>query len=215
MIASIAGRICGLDCGHPVRVAVDGVTASGKTSLARELAAAVAGLGRPVIGLSMDGFHHPRARRHQQGRLSAAGYYQDAYDFAAFARWVLVPLGPTGERRYRTAIIDLATDRRLEEPAVQAPADAVLIVDGSFLQRPELAGHWDLVIFVDTSLALARARGVRRDAEQLGGRAAAEQLYDLRYHAAGRHYLQTVRPAERAAIVLANDDLAAPTLLIR
>jgi uridine kinase len=208
-----AALLCERDPGHPVRVAVDGVTASGKSTLARELAVAVTAAGRPAIHLTMDGYHHPRAHRYRQGRLSARGYYDDAYDFAAFARHVLVPLGPGGDRRYRQQIIDLPSDQPRDEPPAEAPAGAVLVVDGSFLQRPELAPHWDHVVFVRVSLATARARGTARDAGQLGGLAEAGRMYDTRYHAAARIYLAEVRPEQHATLVIDNSDLAHPRLL--
>ena len=66
----------------------------GKTTWARELTGAFRAHGRPALHLSTDDFHHPRARRHRRGRTSAAGYYADAYDFAALAEHVLRPLGP-------------------------------------------------------------------------------------------------------------------------
>lgn len=191
---------------------MDGVTASGKTTFAAALADAIAARGRPSIHLSMDGFHHPRAHRHRQGRDSAPGYYEDAYDFPAFAATVLNPLGPGGDHRYRTAIIDLAADRPVDEPAVTAPEDAVLVVDGSFLQRAPLAGQWDEVVFLNADLAVARARGTRRDADQLGGLAAAENAFDRRYHAACRRYLAEEHPATRATIVVGNDDVDHPVL---
>src|SRR3712207_3904533 len=79
---------------RPQRIAVDGITAAGKTTWARELTDAVRALGRPALHLSTDDFHHPRARRYRQGRASAAGYYADAYDLTAVAEQVLRPLGP-------------------------------------------------------------------------------------------------------------------------
>jgi hypothetical protein len=140
VISHVAAVVCDGDPGHPTRVAIDGVTASGKSIFASELTAAVSELGRPAIHLTMDGFHHHREHRYRRGRLSADGYYEDAYDFAALAELVLIPLGPGGDRRYRTRVIDLASDAEIGEAPVEAPADAVVIVDGSFLQRPELAG---------------------------------------------------------------------------
>jgi uridine kinase len=189
---------------HPTRVAVDGVTASGKSTLARELADALSQLGRPVIHLSMDGFHHPRARRHRQGRESAIGYYEDAYDFAALARQVLEPLGPSGGRRYRTSVIDLATDAATAEPPRIAPADAVLLVDGTFLQRPEIHDLWDERIWVNTPIDVARRRGVERDADTLGGPEGAERLFVERYHAACQIYIDAVKPELNATVVFGN-----------
>jgi len=49
VLGRIADHLAARELGHPLRVAVDGVTAAGKTTLARELAAAVA--GTPVIDL--------------------------------------------------------------------------------------------------------------------------------------------------------------------
>ncbi|GLY51099.1 gamma-glutamylcyclotransferase [Lentzea sp. NBRC 102530] len=195
--------------GRPLRVAVDGITASGKTTFARELAAAVAARGRSAAHLSMDGFHHPRAVRHRLGRDSADGYYRDAYDFASFSRLVLAPLGPGGDRRYRTRIIDLRSDIPVDEPAVQAADDLVLVVDGSFLQRDL---EWDEVVFVDTPFAVAFERGTRRDADLLGGLDKAARAFETRYHAASRRYLDEVGPAARASVVVGNADVAHPLL---
>jgi uridine kinase len=139
--------------------------------------------------------------------------YDDAYDFAAFARNVLVPLGPGGDRRYREQIIDLPSDQPRDEPPTEAPADAVLVVDGSFLRRPELAPYWDQVVFVRVGLATARDRGTARDAGQLGGLEEAGRVYDTRYHAAARIYLSEVAPERHATIVFDNSDLSRPRLL--
>jgi uridine kinase len=212
VIGRIADHLVARAPGHPLRVAVDGITAAGKTTLARALVAAVSDRGRPAIHLSMDGFHHPRAHRHRQGRDSAVGYYQDAYDFPAFARTVLAPLGPGGDRRYRGRIIDLAADRQIDDPPVTAPADAVLVVDGSFLQRGELAHLWDEVVFADTGFPVARRRGTRRDAELLGSLEQAEKAFDNRYHAACRRYLAEVDPVRHASTVVGNDDVDHPEL---
>jgi uridine kinase len=214
VIAEIAAIVCRERLGHPTRVAIDGITASGKSTLAAELAAAVARLGRPPIHLTMDGFHHHRDHRHRRGRMSAEGYYEDAYDFAAFAERVLIPLGPGGSGDYRTRIIDLATDQTIDEAPIGAPAGAVLIVDGSFLQGPELTALWDQCVFVDTTFDVARQRGTARDAEQFGGLSLAEQAYDARYHAAGRRYLAEVDPARRATLVVENNDLRNPVLRV-
>jgi uridine kinase len=211
VVARVADHLAARRPGHPPRVAVDGVTAAGKTTLARELAAAVAARGRPSIHLSMDGFHHRRAHRHRQGRDSATGYYADAYDFAAFAAVVLDPLGPDGDRRYRARIIDLATDTPVDEPPETAAEDAVLVVDGSFLQR-DLAGRWDEVVFVDTAFDVARDRGTRRDADAFGGLEQAVTAYDRRYHAACRRYVAEVDPAAHATVVVGNDDVTHPVL---
>ncbi|MDV6271188.1 uridine kinase [Rhodococcus globerulus] len=182
--------------GHPLRVAVDGITAAGKTTFAAEITAALRTRGRTVIDVSMDGFHHPRAHRYRQGRDSARGYYEDAYDFATFAKVVLSLLGPRGDRRYRPRIIDLPTDTPVDEPPQVADPRSILVVDGSFLQR-ELSDLWDVVVFVNTSFDTAKARGALRDAAQFGSQVDAEDAYRTRYRlrrvGAGRHSVVPAR----------------------
>src|SRR4051794_26529796 len=206
VIGRVADQLVARRPGHPLRVAVDGITAAGKSTVARELVAAVTDRGRPAVHLSTDDFHHPRAHRYRQGRDSAAGYYQDGYDLDAFARLVLDPLGPDGKpgpdgepgpdgvRSYRARIHDTRTDLTIDEPPAIVPADAVVVVDGSFLQRPELAGRWDEIVLVDTGFEAAARRGTRRDvaAGLFGSLAEVERAYRERYHAAGRLYLAEI-----------------------
>lgn len=210
VINAVARELEGLDLGRPVRVAVDGITGVGKTTFADELAGATRANGRESLRVSMDGFHHLRATRYRQGRESAAGYYEDGYDVVALRRELLEPLGESGDRRYRTAVIDLAADQPVSDPPKVADEHVVLIMDGSFLQRPELDGGWDRTIFLRSTFDAARARGATRDAEQLGSLAEAERIFTIRYHAAQRRYLAEVDPESRADIVIEHDDPQLP-----
>lgn len=194
------------------RVCVDGITASGKTTLANEVGATLARHGRPVLRITMDGYHHPRAHRYRQGRRSADGYYEDAYDLDALRVLVLEPLG-RGETRVRTAIIDLAADVPVTDAWADLPRGGVLLVDGTFLQRDEVAVHWDLRICIAPAFAEARERGVARDAALLGGVDAARAAFDDRYHAACRRYLAEVDPVARCDVLVDNGDPANPVIL--
>lgn len=194
------------DVGHPLRVAIDGVTASGKTTCARWLVNAIAAQGRSAFHVAMDGFHYPRAHRYRRGRTSSVGYYHDAYDFDSLLRSVLIPLGPEGNGAIRRRIIDLTSDRPVNDPLVSVPADAIVVVDGTFLHRAPLLDHWDYTVFVDTPMDLARARGIARDAHALGGDIAAGTAFDQRYHAACRMYLDQVDPRAQASRVLPGID---------
>ena len=215
VLGAIADRIEALPQDHPRRVAIDGVTGTGKTTFAIELAAELDRRGVPVIQVTMDGFHQPRAIRYRQGRGSAAGYYEDAYDFESVRRLLLDPLGPEGDRRYRTAVIDLASDRPVKDAPAEAPSTAVLVVDGSFLQKPNLRSCWDHVVYLHASFEAAESRGVRRDAELLGGTDAAIKAFRTRYHAAQRRYLAECDPAALADSVIDHEDPAAPAILAR
>jgi len=190
---------------HPLRVAIDGPDAAGKTTTADALAVQLAG-HRPTIRASIDGFHHPRRLRYRRGPLSPEGYYHDAFDFDAVRRLVLLPLGPGGDRWYRRATFDYRTDTALDLPAEHAPSAAVLLFDGVFLQRPELCDQWDLRVFVAVTPEVALRRALVRDAELLGGADAVRWRYRHRYLPGQRLYREQCAPAERADLVIDTSD---------
>ena len=215
VLNDLAARIGDISLGRPMRIAIDGRTAAGKTTLSDELAARIGKRARPVIRTSIDGFHRPKVERYARGRYSAEGYYYDARDLPAVTNLLLIPLGPRGDGTYRTASFDLENDRPIEQDPRQAAADAVLIVDGTFLQRPELREHWDLTVFLKTSADTAERRAVGRDAAQSGGADAVRRLYAERYRGAFDLYEGLCAPEDIADVVLTNDNLDRPEILIQ
>jgi uridine kinase len=183
---------------------VDGRTASGKTWFADEIACAITAAGKSVIRASIDGFHRPAAIRHRRGRLSPDGYYEDARDVKAMRKLLLEPLGPFGNRLYVTRTFDLERDEPVQDEVRNAGDDSVLIVDGTFLQQPELNPAWDFVIFLHIPENEACRRGIERDSVLLDGRARASELYARRYGPAFERYERECRPAERADLVIDN-----------
>ena len=79
--------------GSVLRVAVTGITASGKSTLATELVSSVQAKGTACFRVPVDGFHNPRVIRFRLGRDSAEGYYRDAYNYGLLLDRVLHPLG--------------------------------------------------------------------------------------------------------------------------
>lgn len=215
VLEELAAMIANLDLARPIRVAIDGRTASGKTTLANELAERLKPSEREIIRTSIDGFHRPKVERYARGRHSAEGYYYDARDLPAINALLLNPLGPGGDQWYRTASFDLHNDVPIEQAPQFAPADAILIVDGTFLQRPELRGGWDLAIFVETSEHVSEQRGIARDTELLGGTETTRQLYADRYRPAFALYESLAAPALAADAIVNNDDFDRPALRIR
>jgi uridine kinase len=194
-------------------VAVDGPDAAGKTTLADELAEHLRGRREEVIRVGIDGFHRPRTVRLRRGSLSPEGYYHDSFDYDAVRRVVLGPLGPGGDRRYRTGVFDYRTDQGVDEPARLAPETAVLLFDGVFMLRPELRDNWDLSIFVDVSTQETLRRAQVRDADLLGGPGVIRERYQRRYLPGQRLYRSTAAPEQAADIVIDNNAPAEPRVL--
>ncbi|MBX3064180.1 MAG: uridine kinase [Anaerolineae bacterium] len=197
---------------HPLRVAIDGIDAAGKSTLADELATALAALGKAIIRASVDDFQYPRARRYQRGKESPEGYYLDAFDLEAFKTQLLIPLGTGGDRHYRSAVFDYRGDSPLLVERSTAADEAILLVDGVFLLRPELRDYWDFSIFVEVTFNTCLARASQRDRELFGSAEHVQRRYLTRYIPAQKLYLEQCQPQRAADLLVLNDDPADPAL---
>jgi uridine kinase len=215
LLDQLAHAIMAVRRPHPVRVALDGVDAAGKTSLADELVRPLQGRGYPVIRASLDSFHHPREVRHRRGATSPEGYYYDSFDYPAVKSLLLDPLGPGGSLRYRTALYDGRSEAALPSPVQTAELRAILLFDGVFLFRPELEACWDLRIWVEVTFEVALGRAIQRDSEMFGGEAAVRKRYQQRYIPGQRLYLEQCRPREQAHLIVDNNDPLHPVLTER
>ncbi|MBF0689478.1 MAG: uridine kinase [Cellulomonas sp.] len=198
---------------RPVRVGIDGVDGAGKTTFADELATALRADGRAVLRASVDGFHRPAAERYRRGRASPEGFFLDSYDLDAFRRVLLDPLAPehTGPRRVRTAVRDVTTDADPGTPWVDVDPATVLVVDGIFLHRDELADVWDLSVWLEVPFAVTYARMALRD----GCPPDPQDPANARYREGQLRYLQACSPAARADVVVDNADVDAPRVVSR
>lgn len=212
LVLDLALRISRIPCAHPVRVAIDGVDAAGKTSLADELVAPLERLGRPVIRASIDGFHNPRTVRYRQGSLSPQGYFEDSFDYSAVVDVLLRPLGPGGSRSFCRAAFDVRSDTRVPVVFERAAADAILLFDGVFLLRNELRDHFDFSIFVHADFDVTTRRAEARDVTVLGSVEEVRRRYRDRYVPGQRLYLSSVRPAQRASVVIDNNEPSMPAI---
>ncbi len=93
-------------------VGVDGADASGKTTLAEELANEVKRSSRPVIRASIDGFHNPKSVRYTKGENSSEGYYFDPFNHKAIAE-VLCDSLSSGKLPYKRQYLIIVLIRKL------------------------------------------------------------------------------------------------------
>lgn len=201
VLDQVARRILDDECGL---VGIDGPDASGKTIFADRLAER---LGRPVVRVSVDDFHHERAVRYRLGRDSPDGFFLHAFNYERLWSDVISPL--RGSRRIRTKAHDLATDADLHPEPVTAPPGAVTVVDGLFLHRDELRGAFDLTVLLDVPFAVTARRMAARD-----GTGDDPDGPDLRrYTQAQRIYVARCAPYDRATVVIDNTDPPAPRIL--
>ncbi|MGQ7874811.1 hypothetical protein [Bacillus sp. 1A] len=214
-IKEIADHILKLNLTHPIRVGVSGITASGKTTFANELAEEMKKRGVQATRASIDDFHNPRVIRYAQGKESARGYYEDAHDYIAFKERLLKPLGPNENLQYEAISHNLITDMPVHNTPLVAPPNMVLIVDGTFLLKKEIEYLFDYKIFVDTDFEIARKHGAERETEAFGSYEEAEKMFINRYHAACKMYIDEHNPKECANVIFQSSNFDDPVVVFK
>lgn len=213
-ITSLADAVTSLRLDHPTRVAVDGRSAAGKSTLADALADAVQARGRDVLRASIDDFHRPGHKfRSRRREWTPQSYYDEGYDYAAFRDLLLQPLGPDGSRRCRPSLFDSFHDTPFPEEWHEVDAHTVAIVDGAFLLRPELASHWDFVIWLDIDMEMMVERARRRDVAWVGSADVVEERYRRHWIPTHQLYEALVAPQSLAHAVIDTRDLNAPRIV--
>ena len=211
LLRELARAIVAIERPHPVRVAIDGVDAAGKTTMADELAPLVEDLGRPVVRASADHFLHPAAVRRRREPLSPEGYYRDSFDYASLKAALLEPLGPGGP------LVFSARRRRARRAADRGAARARRSTRDSAAGRrlPAPCRAARLLRLLDFPEGGLRCHRPARDAEAIGDPEALRRRYEARYVPGQRLYLAEVGPERLATIVVDNNDYARPFIVSR
>ncbi|MEK6874224.1 MAG: hypothetical protein AABX52_00555 [Nanoarchaeota archaeon] len=197
----------------PIFVGIDGVDAAGKTTLADKLVKELEGSSRLIIRASIDSFHNPRHIRYSKGENSSEGYYFDSFNYKAMVKVLLDPLS-SGKLKYQTAIFDYKTDSKIILPVQTATNNAILVMDGIFLFRPELVNYWDIKIFIDVDFKITLKRVIKRSDEvlYLGTEQDIINKYNQRYIPGQQIYFEQANPKEKADIIIDNSDFQNPVI---
>lgn len=182
-------------------IAIDGIDGAGKTMFADAFAERLGRGGHAVFRASIDDFHRPRAERYAQGEDSAAGFYNDSFDYALFRRVLIEPFRMGGSTGFVTAAFDVARDQPREMDWTTGPQDATLVVDGIFLNRPELRGIWNWSVWLEVPATVAESRMLDRDGPS---------RHPARYWGGQELYLAADDPRRRASAIVDNTDYDHP-----
>lgn len=199
---------------YTTKIAVDGIDASGKTIFADVFAKfLMKNTDRQVIRASIDGFHNPVEVRLRKGELSPEGYYGDSFDYNSLKKFLLDPLMPDGERRILKSIYDYRSKKEVNEDFIVAKDNSILIFDGIFLLRSELADYWDVKIFLKVSFETALQRALKRDIDYFDDEDILKMRYMKRYFPGQELYLNDAHPEQVADIIIDNNDLEDPEVM--
>jgi uridine kinase len=190
-----------------VIVAVDGIEGSGTREFADGLAETFREAGYDTFRASINDFHNPRERRRRLGEDSPQGFYEDSYDYRTFRRVLIDPFRMAGSAGFQTAAFDVRRDDNRQSRWLTSGKDAVLIVDGVFLNRDELRGIWNYSLYLEVPWASAYARL----AAEFGVEADADAASNSRYRRGQELYLLDAFPRGRANAIVDNTNAEKPT----
>ena len=182
-------------------VAVSGIDASGKGTLACALATALEARGRSVATVALDDWHEPPEVRF--GEPPGEHFYRHAFDFERLFSHVIEPLQAHRALRLET-IRPHAHGGRPVALAYDFFDVDVVLVEGVFLLRRDLVRRFDLRIWVDCGFDTALARALARNQEGLPA-ARLRADYARIYFPAQRVHEALDRPRAAADVVVAND----------
>ncbi len=181
-------------------VGLDGLGGAGKSTLAAALCCELADAGLHPVLLHLDDFIHPRAVRYQDAYPEWECYYRLQWRYDYLRNQLLLPAQNGTAVDALTEFYQLSDDSyRLQ--TVQIPVGSIVIVEGIFLHRPELAGLFDLTVYVDVPEDVRLSRVLERDG-YIGDQSEIMAKYERRYFPAERFYVQKCKPAEAADLLI-------------
>jgi uridine kinase len=185
VVAEIADEILHNYATGRALVAVDGREGSGQAEFADALVAALKDKGTIAARLPMSAF-----------ATHAEDVYRDGFDYDDFRRTAVEPF------RGGDAVLP-EIDDRVAWPGLPdgLAADAVLVVDGVFLNRPELSGIWKYSVWLQ--VPQQEADGRLRDA------GVSPELIE-RARAGQSRYRSHLDPTARATTLVDNRDPDSP-----
>jgi len=191
----------------PLIVAVSGIDASGKSTLARRAAAELNARGVGAVVISGDDWHNPPEKRFSASN-PAEHFYQNAFRFDELFRILIQPL-----RRLRELQVTIGLTRLPQNESFRKTYDFrgvdVVILEGIFLLKREFMGNYDLSFWVDCSFQTALARALQRNQEGLSGGEIVRD-YQTIYFAAQKIHFAKDAPRENADFVIANGAATSP-----
>jgi uridine kinase len=189
-VPSLATALADLHAeGRTFLVAIDGAGGSGKSFLADALLAELTSHNVLAEVVHFDDFYLPSALR-SAANVKPIGAN---FDWRRLRDQVIQPLRVGGVARYFP--YDWATDQLAATPR-QVPPGTIVLIEGVYSSRRELAPLYDWRIWVECPRALRLARGVARDGE------AARGIWENDWMPSEDLYIHEHRPQEYADLTV-------------
>jgi uridine kinase len=171
-------------------VAIDGAGGAGKSTLAEGIRKKLDEVSQKISIVRVDDFYRPLHDDERAARDPGYGY-RNYFDWQAIRDDALTPLRAGVGARYQPYDW-MSGERRGWVEILPTPT---VVLEGVYSSRPELRDLVDLAVFVDTPRATRLAR--------MKARAQNNPTWIDRWMAAEDWYLENIRPADTADLVVA------------
>jgi len=185
------------DKDRPFVVGISGIDGSGKTEFSNALEKFLTDHNYRIQAIHLDDFHHPKEFRYA-GKDQADNYYNRSFNFNLVVEKLLKPLKGKSAFSTKMTLLDYQTDKYDIEREFSFGTDTIVIFEGVFLFRKELAPYIDYKIFLNITFAESRKRAKRRDPQ------AVVKKYNEKYLPAQARYLKEYPPETTVDMVIDN-----------
>ena len=190
---------------RPFIVGVNGIDGAGKTMFAGALETYLKSKGFPTQLIHIDDFHNPKAIRYA-GPDEADNYYDKSFNLDLIIDKFLNPIYRDKSLSLKLKTLDLQTDDYTNERTYNIKPETIVIFEGVFLFRRDLAPYIDLKVFLNILFFESKKRAVVRDPQ------AYVEKYDVKYLPAQQKYLTLYPPDQIADIFIDNSNWEYPRL---
>lgn len=195
----------------PMVVGVTGMDTSGKSEMTTLLAEELSRLGLPVQIIRLDDFHRPRADRYRPDLPEPVKYFEHSFDYERLINEVLRPIRAEGCLDTSLLCLDLIEDTWTIERRYLVNDDTVVLLEGVFLFRPDIAHFVDLIIYLQVDESTVMERAIKRDVPIHGDEIM--KKYHSKYLPAQRAYLEEYPEEINADVIINNNDWENPTVI--
>ena len=181
-------------------IGIDGLGGAGKSTVSNSLQLKLQNKGYETYVLHMDDFIHTKQIRYNGSKEEWYCYYNIQWRYDYLVKKILLPIKDGSKINKLIELYDKENDNYILE-AVDILQGSILILEGIFLQRKELKGYLDYIIYIDVPKKLRLKRVLERDS-YIGKIGDIKNKYNIRYFPAEERYLSEYCPIENANLVL-------------
>lgn len=190
---------------RPLVIGISGIDGAGKTTFANALEKYLNSHKYQTQAIHLDDFHNPKAVRYS-GKNQPENYFNRSFNINLIVEKLLAPILQKAAISTRLTLLDLDSDKFDMEKDYSIDRSTIVIFEGVFLFRKELAHYIDYKIFLDIPFEESKKRAKERDPQAIVTK------YDAKYLPAQVKYLQEYPPPRTADMIIDNTDREYPRL---